>query len=80
MHAGKLKVFNSLSNFYSEFRAYRRDKDGKVVKERDHLMDGMRYLVMSGRGRMSTKLQPVSDEDRWRHNYYSGENQFGWMN
>ena len=45
MHAGKLKVFNTLSNFYSELRAYRRDTDGKVVKERDHLMDAMRYLV-----------------------------------
>jgi Terminase RNaseH-like domain len=36
MHAGKLKVFNSLSNFYSKLRDYRRDKDGKVAKERDH--------------------------------------------
>jgi phage terminase large subunit-like protein len=80
MHAGKLKVFNSLSNFYSELRAYRRDKDGKVVKERDHLMDSFRYLIMSGRDRMTTKPKPVSEEDRWRHNYYSGENELAWMN
>ena len=33
MYAGKLKVFTSLSNYYSELRAYRRDKDGKVVKQ-----------------------------------------------
>jgi len=80
MHAGKLKVFNSLSNFYSELRAYRRDKDGKVVKERDHLMDAMRYLVMSGRGRMSTKPQPVDDyETRWRNYQQSGESGLGWM-
>ena len=54
-NAGKLKAFNSLSSCYSEFRMYRRDQDGRVVKERDHLMDPMRYLNMSGRDRMRTK-------------------------
>jgi Terminase RNaseH-like domain len=49
MSAGRLKVFSSLSNWYQEFRLYRRDENGKVVKERDHLMDAMRYLVKSGR-------------------------------
>ena len=52
MHAGKLKAFNSLSQWYSELRSYRRDENGKVVKERDHCMDSMRYLVMSGLGIM----------------------------
>jgi phage terminase large subunit-like protein len=55
MYGGKLKAFNSLSNWYKEFRLYRRDQEGKVVKENDHLMDAMRYLVMSGRDRMRTK-------------------------
>src|SRR5437899_8409407 len=77
MHAGKLKVFSSLSNFYQEFRAYRRDKDGKVVKERDHLMDSMRYLVMSGRSRMSTKPQPQEEP---RYDFYCpGERSTAWM-
>jgi phage terminase large subunit-like protein len=48
MYGGKLKVFNSLSQWCSELRSYRRDQSGKVVKERDHCMDAMRYLVMSG--------------------------------
>jgi hypothetical protein len=42
---GKLKAFESLSNFKTELRLYRRDEKGKIVKERDHLMDAMRYLV-----------------------------------
>lgn len=75
--AGKLKVFNSLSNFYSELRAYRRDKDGKVVKERDHLMDAMRYLVMSGRGRMVAKPQTQEEKDYGHH--YSGQRETAWM-
>jgi len=45
---GKLKVFNSLRNFLAEYRIYRRDEKGKIVKENDHLMDACRYLCMSG--------------------------------
>jgi hypothetical protein len=78
MRAGKLKAFNSLSNFYSELRVYRRDKDGRVVKERDHLMDAMRYLVMSGRDRMRTKPEPEYDQPR--QTYSPGERNFAWMN
>lgn len=45
---GRLKVFRSLGNWLAEFRLYRRDKKGAVVKQNDHLMDAMRYLVVSG--------------------------------
>lgn len=41
---GRLKVFDTLGNFFSEFRLYRRDERGYVVKQNDHLMDAMRYL------------------------------------
>lgn len=62
MQAGKLKAFRNLTNWYAELRIYRRDKDGKVVKERDHLMDAMRYLIMSGLDRASAKPQPPKQE------------------
>jgi Terminase RNaseH-like domain len=45
---GRLFVFNSLQNWLSEFRIYRRDENGKIVKQNDHLMDATRYLIMSG--------------------------------
>jgi hypothetical protein len=45
---GRLRVFSTLSNFWGEFRIYRRKEDGTVVKAHDHLMDCMRYVVMSG--------------------------------
>jgi phage terminase large subunit-like protein len=57
MYGGRLKVFTSLSNWYSEFRMYRRDQEGRIVKEFDHLQDAMRYLIMSGRDRMKTTAQ-----------------------
>jgi phage terminase large subunit-like protein len=45
---GELKVFGSLVAFLSEFRIYRRNETGSIVKSKDHLMDCLRYLVMSG--------------------------------
>jgi len=65
MYAGKLKAFNSLSSWYSECRMYRRDQDGRVVKERDHLMDAMRYLIMSGRDLMRRQPSTAPKEPRW---------------
>jgi phage terminase large subunit-like protein len=45
MSTGKLKIFSNLSNFAQEYVVYRRNKDGKIVKEKDHLMDCLRYIV-----------------------------------
>jgi phage terminase large subunit-like protein len=60
---GKLKVFKSLVNWFSEFRLYHRDENGKIVKENDHLMDDTRYLVMSGLARAIAK--PFWELDAW---------------
>lgn len=48
LSAGRLKVFRSLSNWLMEARLYRRDEKGRIVKERDHLMDATRYLITTG--------------------------------
>lgn len=45
---GRLKVFKSLKPWLAEYRIYRRDEKGHVVKEKDHAMDATRYLVVSG--------------------------------
>jgi phage terminase large subunit-like protein len=48
LSTGKLKVFKSLRNWFSEYRVYRRDERGHVVKSNDHLMDATRYLMATG--------------------------------
>jgi hypothetical protein len=48
LSTGRLKVFHGLGNFLSEFRLYRRDEKGKIVKKLDHLCDCCRYLCSSG--------------------------------
>jgi hypothetical protein len=45
---GRLRVFRSCRNWQAEYRLYRRNPEGKVIKAHDHLMDGTRYLVISG--------------------------------
>lgn len=45
MQTGRLKVFESLADWFEEFRLYHRD-EGKVVKERDDLMSATRYALM----------------------------------
>jgi hypothetical protein len=48
LSSGRLKVFTTCTNWLNEFRIYRRDEKGKIVKSDDHLMDATRYLVNSG--------------------------------
>ena len=56
MESGRLKIFKSLVGFLAEFRKYRRDDKGRIVKKDDHLMDAARYAVKSGLDRARTKL------------------------
>ena len=48
LSTGRLKVFKTLQNWQAEYRLYRRDEQGRVVKKNDHLMDATRYLAVSG--------------------------------
>lgn len=60
LSVGKLKVFSTCSNFLQEYRIYARDKDGRIIKKRDHLMDCLRY----GISRLGiAKLPPDEDDD-----------------
>lgn len=54
---GRAKIFKSLTNTREEYRLYRRDDKGRIVKEKDHLMDTLRYGVMSAIKRV--KVKPV---------------------
>lgn len=54
LSGGRLKVFANCGPWFDEFRLYRRDDKGRVVKKDDHLMDCTRMGVRSGRDRMKT--------------------------
>ncbi len=69
METGRLKVFDHLEDWFSEFRLYHR-KDGKVVKEFDDLLSATRYGLMMLR--CAVVNSPYIPEDR---HYGAG----GWM-
>jgi hypothetical protein len=62
LSSGRLKVFSTLQNFRAEYRLYRRDEKGKIVKTNDHLMDCGRYLIMTGL--QFADIEPAGDD--WR--------------
>lgn len=57
LSTGQLKVFASCVEWFAEFRMYRRDARGRIVKKNDHLMDSTRYFVRKPRWRV-LKLEP----------------------
>jgi phage terminase large subunit-like protein len=75
MSAGKIKVFKTLANWLTEFRLYRRDEKGNVVKQNDHLMDAMRYLE-SRLSELKTKpVAQTTDPQIFAH----GDQNLSWM-
>jgi phage terminase large subunit-like protein len=48
LSAGKLKVFSSCGPLFDEYRLYRRDDKGRIVKQNDHLCDCLRMAIRSG--------------------------------
>ena len=58
--SGQLKIFDNLLNLLEEYRVYRRDEKGHVVKEKDHLMDALRYAIVSGRDIAKPDVAPPS--------------------
>ncbi len=75
LSSGQMKVFASCKQWFQEYRSYARDEKGKIIKKDDHIMDSMRYAVMSGLARASAK--PVPQSNQPRREYVRGAG--GWM-
>ncbi len=65
LSTGRLKFFRTAQNLQAEYRLYRRDEKGRIVKEHDHLMDCLRYIVMTGKS--VATVAPAHLEDRQYH-------------
>jgi hypothetical protein len=51
-------------NWLSEFRLYRRNEKGAVVKENDHLMDATRYLIRTGMDLAANRASLLTQQQR----------------
>ena len=64
---GRLKVFKSLKAWFAEYRIYRRDEKGHIVKKNDHAMDATRYLIVSGIHIATTEIVDQAFRNRKRY-------------
>jgi hypothetical protein len=71
LSTGRLKVFRTLQSFMKEFRFYRRDDKGRVVKQDDHLMDCGRYGIVSGL--KVARIRPSSMWTLGRDNHFKAD-------
>ena len=78
LSTGQLKVFRSCQPWIEEFRLYRRDQKGRVVKQNDHLMDATRYAISSGVEWLTQEPESQREEPLIRHMDVGGE-YLGWM-
>ena len=62
LSVGRLKLFTTLQSLQGEYRLYRRDENGKVVKQNDHGLDAMRYAFMTFDRIATVKLQAPADQ------------------
>jgi hypothetical protein len=58
---GKIKVFNTCQKVKQEMSGYHRNEKGKL-KGSDHLMDCLRYMVLSGRGVAKSRDEFITEE------------------
>jgi phage terminase large subunit-like protein len=76
MATGRFKIFSTCGQFFEEYRLYRRDEKGKIVKQNDHIMDACRYMTRSIIELGLTK--PLKDDyDYGDEDHYEGRSSIG---
>ena len=60
---GRIVIFSTCIKMLEEMRVYHRDARGRPVKKNDHLMDALRYLIMTGDKVM--QVEPAYDEEQY---------------
>jgi Terminase RNaseH-like domain len=77
MTSGRLKIFRSCQNLLAEYRLYRRDEKGRIVKERDHALDALRYMHSQFLTICATQPKKPKEERYVTASY--GHSSTGWM-
>jgi phage terminase large subunit-like protein len=57
IRTGQFKVVNTCTKFMTEWRAYSRDDNGKIIKGNDHLMNALEFVMTDGLTWAITKEQ-----------------------
>lgn len=76
LSVGKLKIFSSCGKFFEEYRVYRRNEKGAIEKSQDHLLDALRYAILSG---VSWLESPPVETTGYRYGPSTAAGVGGWM-
>lgn len=68
---GRLVVHDTCVKTLEELRLYHRKQNGQPVKVNDHLMDALRYLIMSGQDVMCVQPEEEEKQEREAQSYRS---------
>lgn len=80
MQRGKLKIVKTLNKTLTEYRMYARNEDGLLKDGNDHLMDCMRYIVMSGLPLAKTRhLSQHESKNTFHSQLFKGQSGARWM-
>jgi phage terminase large subunit-like protein len=77
--AGRLKVFSTCQSLLKEFRGYRRDKKGTIVKKNDHIMDAWRYGIHTRDKILQTEAECIAKEQPLDLNVHDFRGPDSWM-
>lgn len=66
--SGRLKIFKTCQNLEREIMMYHRDEKGKINKSDDHLLDSLRYMIMSGMPLANCKMEIAKERRESRNN------------
>jgi phage terminase large subunit-like protein len=59
LSTGRLKFFKTCTMLLREFNLYYRDDKGRIVKKNDHLLDALRYLMMTNKSIWTFQPSPL---------------------
>ncbi len=76
LSTSKLKVMKHCVRWLEEFRLYRRDEHGKIVKKNDHLMDSTRYGITDGYILAKSKEMHDADKDYYQQQDAGGRDKY----
>lgn len=62
---GRLKICTNCTKFLGEYRLYRRDEKGNIVKSPNHALDALRYAISSGLDRAVVEPKNIPGGRRW---------------
>lgn len=65
---GRLKIFTTCKDLIREMRLYRYDDQGQPVKQNDHVLDSLRYLITTGLTHAMSEVQATAKYE-WDSGY-----------